>query len=166
MRFLHLTLVTLASLFVAGRASGQAHLRRPHPDSLPADMLVSVDSLRWEPRVASPGQAQIAIVHIDQKTQATQLYFRIPPGPFHAVRHWHTAKESNVVIRGTFIIQHDGGERATMKPGDFNFMPARIIHEAWTDGKETIIFVSLDGTWDYHAASDSMPVPSAMSRSR
>lgn len=158
------SLVILASLCIVGRASGQAHIRRPHPDSLPADMLVSVDSLRWEPRVASPGEAQIAIVHIDKKTQATQLYFRIPPGPFHAVRHWHTANETNVVIRGTFIIQHDGGERATMKPGDFNFMPGRMIHQAWTDGEETIIFVSLDGRWDYHAASDSVPPATPRSR--
>jgi pimeloyl-ACP methyl ester carboxylesterase/quercetin dioxygenase-like cupin family protein len=146
----------LASLVGASHVYAQADLRRPHPDSLPSVMLVPLDSLRWEPRQAAPGQSQIAIVHVDQKTGAAQLYFRLPPH-FYAVRHWHTANETNVVVRGTFIIQHDGGERATMKAGDFNFMPGRMIHQAWTDREETIVFVSLDGRWDYHAATDSVP---------
>jgi CubicO group peptidase (beta-lactamase class C family)/pimeloyl-ACP methyl ester carboxylesterase/quercetin dioxygenase-like cupin family protein len=152
------SVVLLALLVGASHAAAQADLRRPHPDSLPSVMLVPLDSLRWEPRQAAAGQSQIAIVHVDRKTGATQLYFRLPPR-FHAVRHWHTANETNVVVRGTFIIQHDGGERVTMKSGDFNFMPGRMIHQAWSGDEETIIFVSLDGRWDYHAATDSVPPP-------
>jgi pimeloyl-ACP methyl ester carboxylesterase/quercetin dioxygenase-like cupin family protein len=146
--------VILASLVGASHVGAQ-DLRRPHPDSLPNAMLVPVDSLRWEPRQGGPDQSQIAIVHVDQKTGATQLYFRMVPG-FHVPRHWHTANETNVLVRGTFIVQHDGGERVTMKAGDFNFMPRRMIHQAWTDREETILFVSLDGRFDYHAASDSV----------
>jgi hypothetical protein len=36
-------------------------------------------------------------------------------------------------------------------------MPGRMIHQAWTDREETIRFVSLDGRFDYHAATDSAP---------
>ena len=82
--------VIVASLVGATHAGAQVDPRRPHTDSLPSVMLVPIDSLRWEPRQAVPGQSQIAIVHVDQKTGATQLYFRLPP-EFHAARYWHTA---------------------------------------------------------------------------
>lgn len=147
----------LASVAVAGRAGGQARLRRPHPDSVSAALLVPLDSIQWNPRNPSPGQSQIAIIHIEPKTNATQLYFRLPPG-VHAPRHWHSANETNVVIRGTFVIQHDGGERVRMTRGDFNLMPGRMVHQAWTEAEETIVFVSLDGRWDYHAVPDSVKV--------
>ena len=162
---MHPRCLVLASLMIARTAGAQIHLQRPHPDSLPSVMLAPLDSLHWAPRQAAPGQSQIAIVHVDRKTGATQLYFRLPPRT-HAVRHWHSANETNVVVRGTFVIQHDGGERVSMKVGDFNFMPGRMIHQAWSEGDETIIFVSLDGRWDYHAAADAKPAPATKSRSQ
>ena len=75
----------------------------------------------------------------------------------YAVRHWHSANETNVIVRGSFVIQHDGGEKMTMGVGDMNWMPGRMIHQAWCGDEETIIFASLDGPWDYHAATDSLP---------
>ena len=149
------TLAVLMSLAATERASAQANLRRSHPDSSLAVMLTSLDSIRWTPRDPAPNRSQIAIIHVDQRTGATQLYFRLPAG-FHATRHWHSANETNVVIKGAFTIQHDGGERVRMTSGDFNFMPGRMIHQAWTEDAETIVFVSLDARWDYHAAPDSM----------
>ena len=119
-------------------------------------LLVPLAQLSWEPRTPVPGQAQIAIVHVDSITHATQLYFKCPP-KMHAVRHWHSANETNVIVRGSFVIQHDGGEKMTMGVGDMNWMPGRMIHQLWTDDEETIIFVSLDGPFDYHAATDSLP---------
>lgn len=162
---MHPRCLVLASMVIASPAGAQIHLQRPHPDSLPSAMLVPLDSLHWSPRQSAPGQSQIAIVHVDQKTGATQLFFRLPPR-FHAVRHWHSANETNVVVRGTFVVQHDEGERVSMKVGDFNFMPGRVIHQAWTEGDETIVFVSLDGRWDYHAAADSVTTPASTARSR
>lgn len=51
------------------------------------------------------------------------------------------------MVRGTFVIQHDGGQM-TMKVGDFNWMPAQMIHQAWSGSEETIVFVLLDGPWE------------------
>jgi quercetin dioxygenase-like cupin family protein len=160
-----LTLATLVSLAAATASDAQASLRRPYPDSLPNAMLVRLDSIEWTPRDPVPGKSQFAIIHVDQKTGATQLYFRVPPR-FSLERHWHSANETNVVIRGTFLLQHDGGERVTMRVGDFNFMPGRMIHRAWTADEETILFVSLDGRFDYHSAADSVPMPASTPRSR
>ena len=151
----HGTAVLLASLVGASYATAQEDVRNPRPERLTSVMLVPA-GLKWEPEHAAPGQSQIAIFHVDQKTGATELYFRLPPH-FHAVRHWHSANETNVVVRGTFIIQHDGGERMTMIAGNSSVMPRRMVHQAWSEDEETIIYVSLDGPWDYHAATDSLP---------
>lgn len=149
------TAVLLASLVGASYATAQEDVRNPRPERLTSVMLVP-EGLKWEPEHAAPDQSQIAIFHVDQKTGATELYFRLPPH-FHAVRHWHSANETNVVVRGTFIIQHDGGERMTMIAGNSSVMPRRMVHQAWSEGEETIVYVSLDGPWDYHAAKDSLP---------
>lgn len=132
---------------------GQAH--PPDSDKHRSAMLVPLDKIQWSPPEPRPGRSQIAIIHVDPETKATQLYFRLPPR-MHARRHWHSANETNVVIRGTFEIQHDGGERLIMRPGDFNFMPKRMIHQAWAGEEETIIFVSLDGPWDVNFVEDSI----------
>src|SRR5689334_21207477 len=132
----HGTAVLLASLVGASYATAQEDVRNPRPERLTSVMLVPA-GLKWEPEHAAPDQSQIAIFHVDQKTGATELYFRLPPH-FHAVRHWHSANETNVVVRGTFIIQHDGGERMTMIAGNSSVMPRRMVHQAWSEDEETI----------------------------
>jgi hypothetical protein len=47
-------------------------------------------------------------------------------------------------------VAHEGEkDRVTLDAGSFAYMPARMIHEAWTgpDG-EAMYFVTVDGAWD------------------
>src|SRR5207249_778012 len=120
--------VLLASLQVPPQPHAQASTASSRADSARMVMLVPFDKLQWTPREPAPGRSQISIVHVDPITKATQLYFRLPPR-MHAARHWHSANETNVVVRGTFVIQHEGGEKMTMSVGDFNSMPKRMIHQ-------------------------------------
>ena len=144
----------LVFLVVIPRLHAQTPVAPPSAGP-PRVMLVPFDSLQWTPRESAPGRSQISIVHVDPVTKATQLYFKLPPR-MHAPRHWHSANETNVVVRGTFVIQHDGGEKQAMKVGDFNWMPKRMIHQAWSGDEETIVFVSLDGAWDVTFVPDSV----------
>ena len=106
--------------------------------------------LKWEklrPELGSDS-AEITILNVDPKSGATQLMIRSPKN-YHAPKHWHTANETHTVIYGTFIMQHDGGEKEALGPGSYNRMPSKMIHEAWSPPDEgNLVFITVDGPWD------------------
>jgi quercetin dioxygenase-like cupin family protein len=76
--------------------------------------------LKWEkllPELGA-GSAEITILHVDPESGATQLMIRSPKN-YHAPKHWHTANETHTVIYGTFIMQHDGGQKEALGPGSY-----------------------------------------------
>jgi quercetin dioxygenase-like cupin family protein len=107
--------------------------------------------LKWEkinPEMGSKS-AEIAVLHVNPTTQATEMLIRTPKDT-HVPKHWHSANETITVIHGTFIIAHEGdSHRVSLDAGSFAYMPAKMIHEAWTgpDG-EAMYFVTVDGAWD------------------
>jgi quercetin dioxygenase-like cupin family protein len=118
----------------------------PGPASQPPAFVGYAD-LTWnriipELEARSP---EIAILHVDPTTQATQLMIRTPAA-IHVRRHWHSANETHTIIRGTAILACDG-QRAELGPGSFNFMPARMIHEAWLPA-DSLTFITVDRAWD------------------
>ena len=50
------------------------------------------------------------------------------------------------MILGTAVFQCDR-QRAEIGPGGFNFMPARMVHEAWLPAG-SLTFITVDGEWD------------------
>ena len=53
------------------------------------------------------------------------------------------------MLKGTFVVAHDGSEEKTaLAPGGFAYMPAKMIHEAWTGDEGAIYFITADGKWD------------------
>jgi quercetin dioxygenase-like cupin family protein len=107
--------------------------------------------LKWEkinPELGSKS-AEIAVLHVNPTTQATEMIIRTPKDT-HVPKHWHTANETITVIHGTFIVAHEGeSDRVRLEAGSFAYMPAKMIHEAWTgtDG-EAMYLVTVDGAWD------------------
>jgi quercetin dioxygenase-like cupin family protein len=70
------------------------------------------------------------------------------PRDFHVSKHWHTANETHTIVSGTFVMD-SAGKRIELGPGSFNFMPAKMVHEAWTKPNEgTVLFITVDGAWD------------------
>ena len=151
-------LLVLSMCVLVEPLQGQAPVHHAPRGSLGPAVLVPLDQIEWTPIFPGAQGAEIAIVHVDPETKATQLYFRLAPRG-QSPRHWHSANETIVVVRGTFIVQHEGGERHTMAPGDFALMPKRMVHQAWTGDEETIVFVSLDGAWDFNVVPGSTPAP-------
>ncbi len=103
--------------------------------------------LTWNKIIPDLGarSPEIAILHVDPTTQATQLMIRTPAA-IHVRKHWHTANETHTLIRGTAVLACDG-QRAELGPGSFNFMPARMIHEAWLPA-DSLTFITVDRAWD------------------
>src|SRR5207253_1245076 len=102
--------------------------------------------LKWDKIIPDLGEnsPEIAILRVDPKTQATQLLIRTPKG-IHVRKHWHTANESHTLITGTARFECDG-KQVEMGPGSYNFMPAKMVHEAWLPAA-SLTFISVDGAW-------------------
>src|SRR5437764_9134516 len=107
----------------------------------------NLSDLKWDKILPDLGanSPEISILHIDPKTHATSLLIRTPKA-IHVRRHWHTANESHTIIRGTATLACDG-KRAEIGPGGFNFMPAKMVHEAWLP-INSLTFITVDGAWD------------------
>ena len=50
------------------------------------------------------------------------------------------------MINGTakFVCE---GKKVELGPGGFNFMPAKMVHEAWLPAN-SLTFITVDGAWD------------------
>ena len=45
----------------------------------------------------------------------------------------------------------DGGDPVALNAGGFAYMPAKMIHEAWTKpDTDALYFITVDGAWDYN----------------
>jgi mannose-6-phosphate isomerase-like protein (cupin superfamily) len=107
----------------------------------------NLPDLKWDKILPDLGSdsPEICILHVDPKTHATSLLIRTPKA-IHVRKHWHTANESHTVIMGTATLACDG-KRAEIGPGGFNFMPAKMVHEAWLPAN-SLTFITVDGAWD------------------
>jgi quercetin dioxygenase-like cupin family protein len=118
------------------------------PASAPAQpMSLKLEDVKWAKILPDLGELspEIAILRVDPKTQATQLLIRTPKG-IHVRKHWHTANETHTMISGKAIFACEG-KRMELGPGGFNFMPARMVHEAWLP-EGSLTFITVDGAWD------------------
>jgi quercetin dioxygenase-like cupin family protein len=108
------------------------------------------EGLKWEktnPELGDNSQ-EAAILHVNPATKATELIIRAPKN-YHVGRHWHSSNETITVIRGTFVVGHDGSEeKMELTPGSYAYMPARMIHDAWTKEEGAVFFITVDGPWD------------------
>ena len=106
---------------------------------------VKPDEMKWEPL---GGGFEISILYTNPTTQATYLVIR-GPGNQHVPRHWHSSNETITVLKGTFTVAHDGSpDKTPLAPGGFLYMPAKMIHEAWTGDGDTTYFITVDGKLD------------------
>ena len=149
-------LVALSSLLsLAGPASSaRAQMssdgsQMAHADSMAHALNINVRDLKWNRIFPELGDksSEISILHEDPSTHATQLLIRVPKN-FHVPKHWHSANETHTVIEGTFIMECEG-KRAALTAGGFNYMPARMHHEAWTTPTQgALLFITVDSAWD------------------
>jgi len=110
-------------------------------------MSVQFTEVKWERMVPELGadSPEIAILRVDPKTQTTQLLIRNPKA-MHVPQHWHTANETHTILRGTMVFECEG-RREELGPGSFNYIPSKMIHQAWLPD-DGMVFITVDGAWD------------------
>jgi mannose-6-phosphate isomerase-like protein (cupin superfamily) len=119
----------------------------PAAGGSPQAMSARLEDAKWQTMVPKLGNdsPQISILRVDPKTNATQLLIRTPK-KLHVPMHWHTANETHTMILGTAVFEHDG-KREELGPGGFNYIPAKMQHQAWTS-EGSVVFITVDGAWD------------------
>jgi len=146
-------LVPLLLMLTASQVAAQVSTQQPSASHDQAIYLKFPD-ITWDKIVPELGDRspEIAILHVDPSTQATKLMIRVPKD-FHLPKHWHTANETHTIVSGTFIMQHEGGQREELGPGSFNYVPSKAVHQAWTKPEQrTLLFITVDGAWDVNWA--------------
>jgi quercetin dioxygenase-like cupin family protein len=145
-------MLQIATLLILLAAPAQSSPHQHPPAAAKASASTSYDNLEWQTMVPELGadSPQAAILRVDPKTQATQLLIRIPK-QMHVPMHWHTANETHTVIKGTFVFEHEG-QRHELGPGGFNYVPARMHHQAWASD-DALVFITVDAGWDVNWVS-------------
>jgi quercetin dioxygenase-like cupin family protein len=106
-----------------------------------------LSEIKWDKILPDLGEnsPEISILHVDPTTHATQLLVRAPKA-IHIRKHWHSANETHMIVIGTVKFECEG-KKAELGPGSFNYMPAKMVHEAWLPAN-SLTFISVDGAWD------------------
>lgn len=150
MRSIPGSIVLVALLALAGPPTAHAQSGAPMAAAeSPHALYSNLGDLKWNRIFPELGtrSAEISILHEDPVTHATQLFIRVPKD-CHVPMHWHSANETHTVVQGTFIMECDG-KRAVLTAGGFNYMPARMHHEAWTTPKQgALLYITVDAGWD------------------
>ena len=145
--------VLLVTLTLSAQSSAQHHPAGKSPaDAARPALHAPYADLQWQPIVPELGadSPQVSVLRVDPKTQATQLLIRIPK-QMHVPMHWHSANETHTVIKGTMVFEHEG-KRHELGPGGFNYLPARMHHQAWCSD-DALVFITVDSGWDVNWVS-------------
>lgn len=150
--------VAIASL-MTGLALAQAATRpQATVDRSQEPKLVKFQDLKWEKLWDRPcndkGEyTEIAFSRIDPTTGATDLMIR-NPAKCYVRRHWHHANERIYVLSGTFVLECEG-KQEELGPGSTGYVPAKMLHRAWTKPNEgALYFIHVDTAWDTNLAQD------------
>jgi mannose-6-phosphate isomerase-like protein (cupin superfamily) len=141
-------------LFAAALGAAQSHSGgTPAAGGASQAMSARYEDLKWQAIVPELGSdsPQISILRVDPKTSATQLLIRTPK-KIHVPMHWHSANETHTMIQGTAVFEHEG-KREELGPGGFNYIPAKMQHQAWTS-EGSVVFITVDGAWDVNWVSN------------
>jgi mannose-6-phosphate isomerase-like protein (cupin superfamily) len=118
-----------------------------HPAGASHALSANYANLQWQTMVPELGDdsPRISILRVDPRTGATQLLIRVPK-QMHVPMHWHSANETHTIIRGTWVFEHET-VRDQLGPGSFNYIPARMAHQAWASD-DALVFITVDSAWD------------------
>jgi mannose-6-phosphate isomerase-like protein (cupin superfamily) len=147
---IRLTIATIAGLFIlatTARAAEGANSAHATSGGMQQPIFSDFKDLKWDKILPDLGDRspEICVLHVDPTTKATKLMIRTPKG-IHIRKHWHSANETHMIIKGIAKFECDG-KRSELGPGSFNYMPAKMVHEAWLPA-DSLTFITVDAGWD------------------
>jgi mannose-6-phosphate isomerase-like protein (cupin superfamily) len=145
---LYVAIIGTASFPVCGHAEKPQGPAQGAKADMPEPIFKLYKDLKWEKLIPDlEGSPEICTLHVDPKTKASKLLIRCPKA-MGARKHWHTANETHTVILGQVIYECDG-KRVQLGQGSFNYIPSKMVHEAWSSAG-SLVFITVDGPWDLH----------------
>ena len=140
-----ITSVLILTVVVVARAPETS----PHDagTSMAPPVFAKFEEFKWSKILPDLGDnsPEISILHVDPKTQATKLMIRTPKA-IHVRKHWHSGNETHTILQGNAVFACDG-KKSELGPGSFNYMPAKMVHEAWLPAG-SLTFITVDAAWD------------------
>ncbi len=136
--------------------------RAAAPEQGTGPMFIKAGELQWAKMFPDWGDVspEIAILRVDPKTQATHLMIRNSK-KMHVPPHWHSANETHTVLAGSMVFECDG-KRETLGPGGFNYIPAKMVHQAWLPDNGWVL-ITVDSAWDINWV-DGPPGPEVIGK--
>jgi len=136
--------VLVAGFAVSGRG---ADSKEAGHEGMGEAVFKNFADLKWQKILPDLGEdsPEISVVHVDPKSGATKLFIRTPKA-IHIRKHWHSANETHTMIIGSATFACEG-KKVEQGPGSFNYLPAKMPHEAWTT-TGSVVFITTDGAWD------------------
>src|SRR5262245_29114812 len=134
------TIAVLAIFAVNGRGQQPKEAARGAKADMPEAIFKNYQDLKWEKIIPDLGESspEICILHVDPRTKATKLLIRTPKG-IHVRKHWHSANETHTMVVSSAVFACDG-KRIEQGPGSFNYLPAKMVHEAWPSAG-SVVFI-------------------------
>jgi quercetin dioxygenase-like cupin family protein len=144
---LYVAIAAIVSLPVGVRAQESKDTAHTAQADTSQAIFKNYKDLNWGKILPDLGEnsPEVCILHVDPKTKVTKLLIRMPKG-IHIRKHWHSANETHTMVLGTIVFACDG-ERIEQGPGSFNYLPAKMVHEAWAS-TGSVVFITVDGPWD------------------
>ena len=141
-----LTVLGIVSVTASARAPETKESAHQSPSSQ-EPIFSNYQDMKWAKILPDLGDSspEICILHVEPKTHATKLMIRTPKA-IHIRKHWHSANETHTIIQGIAGFACDG-KRSELGPGSFNYMPAKMVHEAWLPAN-SLTFITVDSAWD------------------
>lgn len=138
--------LTLASTGgpVGSAASGQQAADRP--------MVQHAASAKYNPFPNTPDCVTGAVERGDPASGPSVILAKFKPGcavPWH----FHTPNETILMVSGVGRLQARGDRAASLRAGDYGWMPAKHVHTFSTE-QGCVMFLTSDGAFDIHYVDD------------
>ena len=126
----------LALLIIVGTAASGEMLRIP-----PGKVV-------WKAAEGLPEGFFLGMLHEDQTTKGRAVLVMFPRGG-RLPRHWHTAAERIVVIRGPIHLTDADGTMTVLAQGGYAYTPGKAIHATACVSKHgCLVYSATDGPFD------------------
>ena len=124
-------LSVLLALALLALTNLRAQTTEPTAATSDGPIFKNVSDLKWNKIIPDLGEnsPEICFLRVDPTMHATSLLIRTSKA-IHVRKHWHTANESHTMISGKAMLACEG-KHAELSSGGFNYMPAKMVHEAW-----------------------------------
>ncbi len=108
---------------------------------------------KFKPCPDAPPGCEHMMFRGDPQSESFQKVYRFPKG-WVFPKHWHSASEDLVMVRGVIVLGSEGGREQTLRAGDYAYIPRTLVH--WGNCPEDCVFyLSVDGPDSFNVVEEN-----------